>query len=54
MAQLMMNSINELHNIIPSWSGPTLVGGDFNLIREKKEKNTGNINQHWPIFLMIG
>jgi hypothetical protein len=27
--------------------GPTLVEGDFNLIRESKEKSTGNINQHW-------
>jgi mannosylglycoprotein endo-beta-mannosidase len=32
---------------MPSWDGPTLVGGDFNLIKEKKEKSTGNINQHW-------
>jgi hypothetical protein len=30
-----------------SWNGPTLVGGDFNLIRESKENNNGNINQHW-------
>jgi endonuclease/exonuclease/phosphatase family metal-dependent hydrolase len=39
--------INELHNIYASWNGPTLVGGDFNLIRESCEKHTGNINQHW-------
>jgi endonuclease/exonuclease/phosphatase family metal-dependent hydrolase len=39
--------INELHNIYASWNGPTLVGGDFNLIRESCEKSTGNINQHW-------
>jgi hypothetical protein len=39
--------INELHNVYGCWSGPTLVGNDFNLIREKHEKNTGNINQHW-------
>ncbi|XP_047071299.1 uncharacterized protein LOC124680262 [Lolium rigidum] len=39
--------INELHNIMACWNGPTLIGGDFNLIREKCEKNTGNINQHW-------
>jgi hypothetical protein len=38
--------INELHNIYASWSGPTLVGGDFNLIRESCKKNTRNINQH--------
>jgi hypothetical protein len=45
--EFKLEFINELHNIMPSWNGPTLVGGDFNLIREKKEKNTGNINQHW-------
>jgi exonuclease III len=39
--------INELHNTYASWNGPTLVGGDFNLIHESKEKNNGNINQHW-------
>ena len=39
--------INELHNVLSCWSGPTLVGGDFNLIRESCDKNTGNINQHW-------
>lgn len=39
--------INELHNLLSGWSGPTLVGGDFNLIREVSEKSTGLINQHW-------
>jgi hypothetical protein len=39
--------INELHNVCASWNGHTLVGGYFNLIRESKEKNNGNINQHW-------
>jgi predicted metallo-beta-lactamase superfamily hydrolase len=39
--------INELHNIMACWNGPTLIGGDFNLIRERGEKNTRNINQHW-------
>jgi hypothetical protein len=39
--------INELHNVMSCWDGPTLIGGDFNLIRESKEKSSGNINQHW-------
>jgi hypothetical protein len=26
---------NKLHNIMACWNGPTLIGGDFNLIREK-------------------
>jgi hypothetical protein len=38
--------INELHSVYASWNGPTLLGGDFNLIRDSKEKNNGNINQH--------
>jgi hypothetical protein len=42
-----LDFINELHNVLASWNGPTLVGGDFNLIRESCEKNTGNINQRW-------
>jgi mannosylglycoprotein endo-beta-mannosidase len=45
--EFKLEFINELHNIMPSWDGPTLVGGDFNLIRERKEKSSGNINQHW-------
>jgi hypothetical protein len=36
--------IIELHNVYAKWNGPTLVGGDFNLIRESGEKNNGNIN----------
>jgi hypothetical protein len=42
-----LDFINELHNVVACWRGPTLVGGDFNLIRDKGEKNTVNINQHW-------
>ena len=30
-----------------SWSGPSLIGGDFNLVRNSAEKNTGSINQNW-------
>jgi hypothetical protein len=30
-----LDFINELHNVYACWSGPTLVGGDFNLIRKK-------------------
>jgi hypothetical protein len=33
--------------VFTSWNGPTLVGGDFNLIRKSCEKDTRNINQHW-------
>ena len=45
--QFKMDFINELHNLLTGWAGPTLVGGDFNLIREASDKSTGAINQHW-------
>jgi len=38
--------INELHNILNSWDGPTMFGGDFNLVRDSSNKNNGNINYH--------
>lgn len=44
--QFKMDFINELHNLLTGWAGPTLVGGDFNLIREASDKSTGAINQH--------
>ena len=27
---------------------PKLVGGDFNIIRSREEKNNNNFNAHWP------
>lgn len=27
-----------------SWNGPTLLGGDFNIVRNQREKNNGLIN----------
>lgn len=39
--------INELHNSLDTWPGPTLIGGDFNLVRSSDEKNTGSINSYW-------
>ena len=38
--------LEELHCLLGDWDGPTLIGGDFNLIRSTSEKN-GNINYHW-------
>jgi exonuclease III len=35
--------INELHEVMGAWSGPTLIGGDFNQVRSQKEKNNGVI-----------
>jgi hypothetical protein len=45
--EFKLEFINELHNVLACWDGPTLIGGDFNLIRESSEKSLGNINQHW-------
>ena len=42
-----LDFINELHNLLAGWSGPTVVGGDFNLVRDSSEKSTGNISQKW-------
>jgi endonuclease/exonuclease/phosphatase family metal-dependent hydrolase len=39
--------IQELHEILDNWSGPTLLGGDFNLVTNLKEKNNGIANQKW-------
>jgi hypothetical protein len=41
------NFIDELHVVLPSWQGPTLVGGDFNLSRFPSDKSNGHINQKW-------
>ena len=27
---------------------PTLIGGDFNIMRHSKEKNKNNVNPRWP------
>jgi endonuclease/exonuclease/phosphatase family metal-dependent hydrolase len=39
--------IDELHLVLASWQGPTLIGGDFNLVRFAYEKSNGNINHKW-------
>jgi hypothetical protein len=39
--------IDELHQIMHSWQGPFLLGGDFNLVRNSREKSNGVINQKW-------
>lgn len=42
-----LDFINELHNTMDAWVGPTIIGGDFNLVRSSEEKNTGVVNYHW-------
>jgi hypothetical protein len=36
--------IYELHLIMGLWGGPTLLGGDFNLVRSQKEKSDVPVN----------
>lgn len=37
----------ELHNIMSCWLGPTLIGGDFNLVRSSSDKSNVVVDQHW-------
>jgi hypothetical protein len=39
--------IEELHDVMASWEGPTLIGGDFNLVRFASDKSNGIINHRW-------
>ena len=39
--------ISELHSLFIDEHLPTLIGGDFNLVRYPKDKSNGNINHHW-------
>jgi hypothetical protein len=36
--EFKLEFINELHNVLACWDGPTLIGGDFNLIRKVVRK----------------
>jgi endonuclease/exonuclease/phosphatase (EEP) superfamily protein YafD len=36
--------IQELHEVMDNWSGPTLFAGDFNLVSNLKEKSNGLVN----------
>lgn len=39
--------LDELHKVMGAWKGPTMLGGDFNLIRSVLDKNNGNVNFKW-------
>jgi hypothetical protein len=39
--------IQELHDVMKNWFGPTLFGADFNLVANLKEKNNGIVNKKW-------
>jgi len=39
--------LDELHRVMVKWRGPTLIGGDFNLVRFSSDKSNGVINHKW-------
>jgi len=39
--------IQELYDLVGNWDGPTLIGGDFNLVANRNEKSNGVVNQKW-------
>jgi hypothetical protein len=38
--------LEKLDGILNNWQGPTMIGGDFNLVRNQKEKSNGVVNFH--------
>ena len=47
--------IAELHDTLSNASYPIMICGDFNLVRNDKEKSSGLVNQQTVFFcLMIG
>lgn len=44
---LKQDFLEELDVVMSAWQGPTLVGGDFNLIRFTSDKSNGVINHRW-------
>jgi hypothetical protein len=41
-----LDFLAELDGALANWQGPTLVGGDFNLVRNQQEKSNRVINFH--------
>lgn len=39
--------IQELETFLDNWDGPTVIGGDFNLVSSCKEKSNGLVNLKW-------
>jgi endonuclease/exonuclease/phosphatase family metal-dependent hydrolase len=38
---------DELHRVMGSWQGPTLIAGDFNLVRFSSDRSNFRINHKW-------
>lgn len=41
-----LESLEEITNRIQTLDRPVLIGGDFNLVRTREEKSSGNVNVH--------
>jgi exonuclease III len=41
------NFIVELHTILLNEKTPTILGGDFNLVRFQKDKSNGRVDLRW-------
>jgi mannosylglycoprotein endo-beta-mannosidase len=44
---LKQSFLDELDFVMTSWQGPTLLGGDFNLVRFVSDKSNGIIHHKW-------
>jgi mannosylglycoprotein endo-beta-mannosidase len=42
-----LSFIQELDTFLDNWDGPTIIGGDFNLVSSCKKKNNGIVNFKW-------
>lgn len=43
--------LDELEEVMGSWQGPVVLGGDFNLVRFSSDKSNGVINHKWADLL---
>jgi hypothetical protein len=42
--ELKTTSLEKLELVMTKWQGPSLIGGDFNLVRSQREKSNGVVN----------
>jgi len=42
-----MDFLLELEGLLDNWDGPTVIGGDFNIVTTAREKSNGQVNQKW-------
>jgi hypothetical protein len=42
--ELKVSFLDEMEMVMTRWQGPTLIGGDLNLVRNQGEKNNAVVN----------